>query len=257
MSIKDQEDDIAKMETDILKLKKPANAFRVSAKLCSIDGRTYPTLRLVTVHVLNSNAPLPRHRVRKKTWGKDLSVPERSQLSVRDGHRFCSPAATAMVLDYWAGKLNRADLAVKLEDAVEGAYDREWGGTGNWTFNTAYAGELGGLRAYVTRFSSVAEIEEWIARDVPVIVSLDYNVLRRKETNRRSGHLMVMRGLTPEGDCILNDPNFSPEKAESARRVFARGDLEDAWLSGKGSLGTVYVIYPNNWQIPRNQYMNW
>jgi len=257
MSVNGQEDDIAKMDTDILKLNRRADAFRVAAKLCSSDGRTYPTLRLLTVHVLDSNAPLPRRRRRKSVWGKDLPVPERSQLSVPDGHRFCSPAATAMVLDYWAEKLDRPELSVELEGAVEGIYDKQWGGTGNWTFNTAYAGEFGGLRAYVTRFSSVAQIEEWIANDVPVIVSLDYDILRRKGTDRRSGHLVVMRGFTPEGDCILNDPNFHPERGQSARKVFKISDLKASWLSEKGSLGTVYLIYPNDWPIPKNRDWNW
>ncbi|HET6454639.1 MAG TPA: hypothetical protein VFI02_09565, partial [Armatimonadota bacterium] len=129
MTVNGQEDDIAEMDSDTLLLKKPGDAFQVSAKLSSLDGETYPTLRLLTVDITDSKAPNPRMRARKSVWGTvDLPVPERSQLIVPDGVRFCSATSTSMVLAYWSQKLNCPELTVPLQTAVDGIYDKEWGG---------------------------------------------------------------------------------------------------------------------------------
>lgn len=257
MSVKGQEDDIATLDADTLIMKVPTDAFRVSVKLSSLDGKTYPTLRLLAVHCINTDVGKAPLRARKSVWGTDLPVPERSQLTIPEGNRFCSATSTSMVLDYWGQKLGRTELTVPLQEAVDRIYDKEYGGTGNWPFNTAYAAEFGGLRAYVTRFSSMAQVEEWIAKGVPVIISMDYNVLMHKEKEGRMGHLMVFRGFAENGDCIINDPYTFLEKGEHVRRVFNRKDLEDSWLTEKGAIGAVYLIYPDGWDVPKNRYGDW
>lgn len=257
MSVNGQEDEIAEMDSDILRLKTPADAFRVSAKLSSLDGSTYPTLTLLTVQALNSKDINVRTRPRKSVWGKDLPVPERSQLTIPRGSVYCSATSTAMVLDYWAQKLGRPELSVPLQEAVDRIYDKEFGGTGNWPFNAAFAAEFGGLRAYVARFAGIPMIEQWIAKGVPVIVSMDYNILMHRESQGKMGHLMVFRGFTKEGDCIINDPYTKLDKGESVRKIFARADFEPSWLSNKAAMGTVYLIYPDGWGIPRNSYLEW
>ena len=52
------------------------------------------------------------------------------------------------------------------------------------------------------------------------------------------GHLVVVRGFTPEGDPIVNDP--AAESNAAVRRVYDRAQFERAWLGGSG--GVVYVI---------------
>jgi len=257
MSVNGQKDEIAEMDTDILRLKMPADAFRVSAKLSSLDGRTYPTLRLLAVQAVNSKDINVGMRPRRSVWGQDLPVPERSQLTVPDGIRFCSATSTAMVLDYWAQKLSRPELSVPLQAAVDRIYDKEYGGTGNWPFNAAFAAEFGGLRAYVTRFAGIPMIEEWIAKGVPVIVSMDCNILTHNEAKGKMGHLMVFRGFTETGDCIINDPYTKLDKGESVRKIFTRADFEPSWLSDKAAMGTVYLIYPDGWDTPRNSHLAW
>jgi hypothetical protein len=255
MSVRRQRDDIAALNADILNLNKPADAVRVSVKLCSADGKAYPTLRMLTVHVLDSRSPLPDIRAKKSVWGRDLDVPQLSQLSVPDGGRFCSATSTAMLLSYWAQELGRPELTCGVQQAVDGIYDIGWGGTGCWPFNTAFAGQFSGIRAIVTRFTSIKEIEEWIAKGVPVIVSLDYNKLRARNAPS-AGHLMVMRGFTPEGECILNDPATRLDLGRNARVVYSRQALEASWLTNPGSWGTVYLIYPDGWDTPRSRG-NW
>ncbi len=257
MTVNGQSDDIATIDTDILIAKNTIDAFRVSVELHSLDSKTYPTLRLLTAHCMDTKLPDPPLRARRAVWGTDLQIPERSQLTIPEGNRFCSATSTAMVLEYWGQKLGRSELNVPLQTAVGGIYDYEMGGTGNWPFNTAYAAEFGGLTAYVTRFSSMSQIEQWIGKGVPVIVSMDYNILMHNQKEGRMGHLMVFRGFTDKGACIINDPYTQLEKGERVRKIFNRKDFEASWLKESGSRGTVYLIYPCGWDIPKNWYNNW
>jgi len=149
-----------------------------------------------------------------------------------------------MVLGYWSKKLNRPDLKLGITETAHGVYDEAWRGTGNWVFNTAFAGEFEGIRAYVTRFDGIHEIEQCILEGVPVIVSVDYNKLNRRKTEVGMGHLMVVRGFTRFGNVIFNDPWARLDKGQKVRKIFSRSDLQAAWLGNKGSHGTVYIIRP-------------
>jgi len=243
-SFKGLDDEWAKVDTDILILKKPAEAFRAKVELSSVDGSAYPTLRFLAISVTDTQHPRSSTRPHKRAWGKELDVPELCQLSVEGGSPWCSPTSTAMVLGYWARKLKRPELTLGITECAHAIYDQAWGGTGNWTFNTAFAGEFAGIRAYVTRFASVPEIERMIAKGVPVIVSVDYNKLNRRQTEVTMGHLMVIRGFTRSGNPIFNDPWAHLDKGQTVRKIFKRADLEYGWLGSNGSHGTVYVIAP-------------
>ncbi len=243
-SFKGQDDEWARVDTDVLTLKKPAEAFKARLELASVDGCTYPVLRFVCVCVTDTRSSKQETPPVKYAWGRELDVPELSQLSVDGGRGWCSPSAVAMVLGYWAKKLSRPELAIGIQETAQGVFDKAWGGTGNWTFNTAFAGEFPGIRAYVARFSSVAEIERKILQGIPVIVSLDYNKLNRRKTEVSMGHLMVVRGFTRSGNVIFNDPWARLEKGQKVRKIFKREDLERSWLGRDGSHGTVYLIMP-------------
>ncbi len=52
-----------------------------------------------------------------------------------------------------------------------------------------------------------------------------------------SGHVRVLRGSTAGGDVVVNDP--AAARTRGVRRLYDRGRLEDAWLSGSG--GRAYV----------------
>ncbi|MDH7601209.1 MAG: C39 family peptidase [Armatimonadota bacterium] len=243
-SFKGQDDEWGRVDTDVLVLKKPAQAIKARLELGSVDGCAYPILRFVSVCVTNTSAPRPTDAPVKSAWGRELDVPELSQLSVEGGRGWCSPTSVAMVLGYWAKKLNRPELAVSITEAAQGVYDKAWGGTGNWTFNIAFAGEFSGIRAYVTRFSNIADIEKRVLQGIPVIVSLDYNKLNRRKTEAPMGHLMVVRGFTRFGNVIFNDPWARLDKGQKVRKIFKREDLERSWLGPGGSHGTVYLIMP-------------
>jgi hypothetical protein len=126
--------------------------------------------------------------------------------------------------------------------------DPEWPGTGNWAFNMAFAGAHEGLRAYTTRLSDVSELEMWVARGIPVAVSVSYSALRG-EPKPDSGHLVVCVGFTDGGDVIVNDPGRS-----QVRQVYSRANLIKAW---RHSENTVYLIYPENQSTPPDQFGHW
>lgn len=252
-SVKGQEDEQGTVDCDVLKLKKLADAFRVRVEFSSADGKNYPCLRFLAMNVIDSSIATVDIPPKKEVWGSELDVPYLCQISEPGAKGWCSPTSTAMLLGYWSEKLNRPELKVRITETARAVYDESFAGTGNWIFNTAHASESPGIRAYVSRFVSVSQIEQWIAKGFPVIVSLHSSRLRREDSDTDPGHLMVIRGFTAEGDPIFNDPWPRGGKAEDCpkdfpvvdlRKVFKREDLEYAWLGKGGSWGTVYLIYP-------------
>lgn len=244
-------DSIAGVAVETLRIKggKKADAIKLRLELRSTDGKNYPTLRYVALHTNDPLVWMTNPEPVKSVWGTELDVPYLCQLSVPGGSVWCSPTSTAMVCSYWAKKLDRPEMTWGITETAGACRDHRWRGTGNWSFNTAHAAEFKGMRSFVDRFSSVSEIEEWIAKGVPVIVSLDYARLKRRNTTKSSGHLMVIRGFTKNGDPVFNDPWARLENGEKLRKEFKRSDLEYAWLGPKGSYGTVYIIYPESYGL--------
>jgi hypothetical protein len=152
-----------------------------------------------------------------------------------------------MILAYWAQVLHRPSLVHSVPAVAAGVYDATYDGTGNWPFNTAYAATFG-LTAYVTRMSSLDALQGWIARRVPIVISVAFSrgELPGEPVGVSDGHLMVVRGFTRSGDVITNDPAASTDAG--VRIVYPRAALERVWQ--EGSHGTAYVIYPPAWPVP-------
>jgi hypothetical protein len=154
-----------------------------------------------------------------------------------------------MLLGFWAAKLNRPGLDRGVQEVAAGVHDENRPGTGNWSFNTAYAGSLPGLRAYVTRLSDISELEDWIATGVPLAVSLCYNRLRGKG-EEPSGHLVVCVGFDKSGAVIVNDPGTTV----GVQKTFPRANLARAWAYSKN---TVYIVHPVDWPTPTDRFGHW
>jgi len=242
-------DDAGGMDCEVLILKKKADAVKVRFELASTDGKTYPALRFCGVETNDSSIISEDAAPIKSVWGKELDVPYLSQQSVPGGAGWCSATSVTMVLRYWGAKLDRPELSnLGITDAAHGIHDAKLGGTGDWSFNCAYAGEYKGIRAYVMRFTDISQIEWWIARGVPVIVSVDYSKLIHRK-GARAGHLMVARGFTSDGSIVVNDPDEPLTRSDHMRKVFSRADFESGWLGEAGSWGTVYIIHPEGWKL--------
>ncbi len=246
-SVRGQQDADGKVDTDTLVLKEPAE--RVQLRVTLNGGKNPAKLKFLSLSLLDRKvtpAPLPPNRA---AWGKLIDVPERSQMAYENGGVLCSPTTVSMLLAYWSQRLDRPGLDQDVPEVVKGVYDPQWGGTGNWVFNTAYAGSFRGLRAYTTRLSDVSELEDFIARGIPVGLSVCYNRLRGK-SREPSGHIIVCVGFTKSGDVIVNDPGTS----QNVRKIFPRANLLDAWAYSKHA---VYLVYPVNTALPKDRFGHW
>ena len=247
-SVRDQKDDDGNVDTDTLVLNRASERLQLRLTLGGEAGQT-PTLKFLSVSLLDGQAkpaPLPPN---KNAWGKTIDVPERSQMAYENGGVLCSPTTVSMLLAHWSKELKQPDLDRDVPEVVTGVFDPKWGGTGNWVFNTAYAGSFQGLRAYTARLSDVAELEDWVAQGIPVGLSLCYNRLRGK-SRVPSGHIVVCVGFTENGDAIINDPGTS----KNVRKIFPRANLIDAWAYSKNA---AYFIYPEKAKLPADRFGHW
>jgi len=248
-SVKGQQDDDGDVSTDTLVLRKPCRQAQVrltfEGSAPGPDGLKFFSLSLADRHA--AAVPPPGNPAAR---GVTLRVPERSQMSYPGGNVLCSPTTVSMLLGFWAGELKRPELDHDVPEVQRGVYDAVWKGTGNWSFNMAFAGSQPGLRACVSRFAGVGELEDWIAGGLPVGLSVCIRRLAGKEGLPIEGHLVVCIGFTREGDVILNDPGRSRE----IHRVIPRQTLLHAWeASGR----TVYLVYPENAKLPSARLGHW
>jgi hypothetical protein len=217
--------------------------------------------RLPNVSSVVASSPRPGPN---SALGKTLPVPRYSQMAHRGhypayaggGAAWCSPTSVSMVLGYW-GKLPGPRALAWLPSTHRGrvvdhaarmTHDAQLRGTGNWSFSTAYAAHHAG-EAWVTRLRDLRGVERWISRGVPVVASVTFGrgQLRGAPLSSTGGHLLVIVGFTKSGDVVVNDPAAST--ASGVRRVYDRGQFENAWLkryssggSMRGSGGLAYII---------------
>ncbi|HZO27314.1 MAG TPA: C39 family peptidase [Chloroflexota bacterium] len=253
-SVKGQRDEDGRVSTDTVILATPASAYQLGLTLRADDATTSsahsPSVSLAAVL-----ASTPSETARPLTsglaaWGATLDVPERSQMIyLNGGPVWCSPTSTSMVMAYWSERLGEPSLNRPVPEVAAAVYDVVYRGNGNWPFNTAYAGR-DGLVAYVSRMSSMGQVERWIEAGVPVVASLAWSPgeLRNAAVPSTDGHLLVIVGFTPDGDVVVNDPAADPRLGLSVRRVYPRATMERLWLTHSG--GTVYLIYPESLAPP-------
>ncbi|MET0132178.1 MAG: C39 family peptidase [Kibdelosporangium sp.] len=203
---------------------------------------------------------------RGAAWGIELPVPAYSQnIHVGQypqygggGEAWCSPTSTQMVVEYYGKRPSKEDLAwvdpsyadPSVDHAARFMYDKDYDGTGNWPFNTAYAATYG-LKAHVTRLHSLTELERYIRRGIPVITSQSFLATELDGAGYgTAGHIMVVVGFTATGDVIANDPASSGN--DKVRHVYKRAQFENVWQRTKryradgtvagGPGGIAYII---------------
>ena len=135
-----------------------------------------------------------------------------------------------------------------------GVFDPNWPGTGNWSFNTAFAGQLRGMRGFVTRLEHLSELEALVKAGVPPILSVSFDLLNGAASHRGSGHLVTCIGFDARGDVVLNDPWAFGSKDGAVRRTVSRLTLTKAWARSRN---TVYLIYPEDWPVPPHPSSLW
>jgi hypothetical protein len=110
---------------------------------------------------------------------------------------------------------------------------------GNWGRAVARAGELG-FDAWLARFRNWDQVKRSIAEGTPIVASIRFKKgevqgFLYKETK---GHLIVIRGMTPEGDIIVNDP---ARREKGAHVIYRASEMAKAWFN-HGGVG--YIIHP-------------
>ncbi|HEV2472557.1 MAG TPA: peptidase C39 family protein [Chthonomonadales bacterium] len=253
-SVESQTSRAGTVHTDVLALSTTPG--HIALRLSFLPSATgdYPQLKFLGISFAGTatqQAPLAPNR---EVWGTELTVPERSQLGWRGASGWCSPTSLCMALAFWSAALNRPELTLQVPDVAEHCYDHVFRGTGNWPFNTAFAGAFPGIRAYVCRFSDISELEDWIAAGIPVIVSVSYDLLKGGDDARDPGHLVVCVGFTNTGDIVVNDPAHRADLGEPGRRVFCRANFARAWAHSRQ---TVYLVYPESAKPPVDRFGHW
>ncbi|GHO43449.1 C39 family peptidase [Ktedonospora formicarum] len=243
----------------------PATAYQLSLTFFTTSPSVTPSVRRVAAFASYDSDPKNTPQISPDTsvWGKSLNVPQRSQMLPEyeglgyggGGEVWCSPTSTSMVMAYWSNVLHQPALTQTVPDTARDTYDFTYEGTGNWPFNTAYAGSHG-LHAVVTRLYSMSQIEQWVKSGVPVVISIAYkkNELPGTPIPSSNGHLLVVKGFAANGDVITNDPAAATN--ETVQITYNRQAIQDVWL--KYSSGTSYLIYPEHWLVPqKNRLSNW
>lgn len=242
-SVAGQSDHEGRVDTDtlLLRVRRPG----VQLRLTFPSAQEAAGLRLLALAFTDSKRPSasPPLRALPRAWGVSIPVPIRSQTEFPEGiQSWCSPASLSMVLAHWAGRLSQPDLDLPVPVVAAGVNDPAWPGTGNWPFNTAFAGSFPSLRSCVARMNSLHDLEEWIAGGSPVIASVDGNRLRAlssAEPLAPSGHLVVVRGFTSTGDVEILDPGVPRERVA---KTVPRAVFERAWMHSRR---TTYLVWPS------------
>lgn len=249
-SVTGQGDTSGTVSVDTLKLstkKATADAIQLKLRLFSDTGVNLPSVRNASVATsITPVAPSALQAGDPSKWNRLLNVPQCSQMVYPDGGNvWCSPTSTSMVLAFLQNDTSACEPRVRA--AVSGVHDWIFGGHGNWPFNTAYASTKG-FNAYVARFTSMRDVENWVALGVPVVFSFAWNSgqLTGSAIPSSAGHLAVFVGFDASGNPIVNDPAAASDG--TVRRTYLRSQLEPLWLSRSG--GTVYLIYPQGLATP-------
>jgi hypothetical protein len=248
-------DELGRIETDVLRASTGFDAYRLRLTLHPGHGGA-PVVRAAATLAASAGEAWLAPSAPLRAEAVELAVPAYSQ-SVHAGEypeldnggaSWCSPTSTAMIVAFWgtgpsAGDYAWVDPAVAdpwVDHAARHTYDAAYGGCGNWPFNTAYAAGFG-LDAFVTRLRSLREAELLLRAGIPLAASIvagPGELDGYAHPHGTAGHLVVLAGLTTEGDPIVNDPAAATN--DDVRRVYPRAQFERAWLDGSG--GVVYVI---------------
>ena len=234
-SVNGQKDVAGALDTDTLGLTAPVTAYQYRVTLrgaAQLSLLAFTTSRKGKAEAVASD---------RTVWGKVLNVPQRSQMIYPGGGEvWCSPTSVSMILAFWG-------VQITVPAAAKATYDKAYDGTGNWSFNVAYAGSLG-LQAYVSRLPGLAEAERYVSAGIPLAVSLGWKKgeLPGAALPASSGHLMVLVGFDASGNPVLNDPAAASNDA--VRRSYPRAAFERLWQEHSG--GTVYVMAPAGRALP-------
>ena len=242
-SVNGQKDRDGTVLTDTLRMVRPGGKiqFRLTGREVG-SGRRAPELSRFFVNLSDAGALAASSDevsgVRSPAWGMVMQPPELAQGYYPGGKALCSPTSVAMVLGYWSGRTGDKSLAITVPVVQSSVFDSVYGGTGNWAFNTSFAGSRPGMEGFAARLNGIEDLENWVSNGVPVVCSVSWYLLHGEALQSdEEGHLVVLDGFMPNGDPVFNDPGDRSQ----VRKVYKRSDFLKAWAYSKHA---VYVICP-------------
>ncbi len=250
-SVEGQEDEFGSVATDTLDLKAVAETAQLRVSLFSEDGLAYPVVRVLGLSYATARCAVPVFPPGDSSlWNRVVpGVPAYSQMVYPDGGSvWCSPTCITMMEDYWRKPSGSCEARIRKN--VAAVYDQVYRGCGNWVFNTAGVASAG-LDAFAVRFSSLAQLEPWIAAGIPVALSISWNngqnrILTGAPLQKSSGHLTLLVGFDATGNLLMHEPASADN--EGVARRYLRAELEALWISASG--GMAYLLYPHGHDVP-------
>ena len=225
-----QKDDFGQVNIDELALAVAAQAYRFRLQI-SGHAKVFLVAMCGVKDPFVYDAKAAIHLPRKSVFYPLEPISQMAQKTVHR-RRICSPTSLCMVL-------NRFEQKIALPDVMEGVYDHAADIYGNWLFNVAYAGEYPLLAAYVRRFSSLSELENFVTDDSCVLASIAFeeNELPGASLAHTTGHFVVIQGWK-NNQILVADP--AAPTAETVCRAYGKEAFARAWLERKK--GVSYIV---------------
>ncbi len=201
-SEKDDTDDIAILNIDLLTSKQGlCDGLQYKIKFIREMNYSSPILSRVNFAISDNDI---ENKSSKKYEDIDIDVTKKSQMLVDGiGKVICSPTSLYMNLNHLGSNIAHLEVCGGVKDHNRGIY-------GNWSFNVAYAGELG-FKSSV-RFLDIDDMYNYIDRNIPIVASIKtQNIIELEGSPQiyKNGHLVLVRGFEFKNGnqyIIVNDP---------------------------------------------------
>lgn len=249
-SMDGQKDEFGNVLTDTFRSTKPTDSVDLKVTLKSRGSTNKPKLKLLTL-CFSDTSSVQKYESwpESENWGSLTDVPQRAQNNYPNGGVLCSATSTSMMLWHYSKLLKRPEIDHDVPEVEASVWDPTYKGAGNWPFNTAYFGSFEGLRACVSRFTSIEDVEILTKAGIPVVCSVSLDLLMGKPTGG-GGHLVIVVGFEKDGTPIFNDPAFKT----GVRKTYKREDFERAWCFSKR---TVYLMVSDSQKLPKDIHKVW
>lgn len=250
-SIRGQRDETGAVETDTLVLRSDAAAVRVRVRFD--DPAAGPVLlKRMDLSLWSPKTVADSEPRFTADPSRVLEVPMKSQADYPEGvTQWCSPTSLAMLMAHWGRQSGKPEWDLDVRTVAAGVHDPGWPGTGNWSFNAAYAGSRPGLQAAAVRLAGLDDLAALLEAGIPVATSVSYAVLKgAAKPEKGDGHLVVICGLSPF-TVTVNDPGV---RLSRVRREFPLPAFRAAWSA---SHQTAYVVWPEGRTLPVSPSGTW
>ena len=221
-SVSKQHDDLGKISIDTINVKNGfSEVLKVKVLLKRKNNKLEsPILRRIILSAFNEFK-----NIDSKLIDIDIEVPMISQMNIPEiGKSICSPTSLTMLINNYDYLKDAYDVSQKCFDNGAKVY-------GNWSYNMAYASEIG-FKSFVRFCENVDILIKYISSGIPVAASIkttDKDDLKGAPQIFPSGHLLVIRGFLTNGktQIIVNDP--ASKDVENVKRYYEFSEFLKVW----------------------------